>query len=343
VGAPSRIEATDDVAVCEGVRAAVAVLSEAGSIERATRPFVDRFDVNGGSLPSCQHEVELITTGQADRVTATLDGLETELVAAVDKDGRRMALLTLPTERDGADIEPVSPVLEEPLDESPAIVWLKDLDGRYLRVNRRYVEQLGTDAEHVCGRTDVELTAAGSIEGLRLEDKDIVGREPLELEYRIGAFEERPAFAALRFALRDGDGQPTATCSVAAPLADASLARTECERLMRIDRWGRLDAFAIRQELLDEWELTLADGSSGPPLDRDDRVAAALIERDEALARAARLETELSEEREERGSLRAESERAAQRAEELDGAVAAEQARSGEPDRRPAWESWKPS
>ncbi|MFI4977898.1 MAG: PAS domain-containing protein [Solirubrobacterales bacterium] len=330
VGVTGRTGAKSDVAVCEGVPAAVAVLSEAGSVERATRAFVDRFDVRGGSLASCPEEVELITAGQADRLTVLLDGLEADLVAVVDRDGRRTAVLTIPTARDAADSEPVSPVLEEPLDESAAIVWLKDLDGRYLRVNRRYVEQLGTDAERVCGRTDAELTAAWSIEGLRLEEADTVGREPLELEYRIGAFEERPAFAALRFALRDGDGQPTATCSVAAPVAEASLARSEFDRLMRIDRWGRLDAFAIRQELLDEWGLTLADGSSGPPLDRDDRVAAALVERDETLATAARLEEELLKEREQRGSLHAESERAARRADELAGAVAAEQARSDE-------------
>jgi PAS domain-containing protein len=330
MGVSVRSGVKSDVAVSEGVPAAVAVLSEAGSVERATRAFVDRFDVRGGSLASCPPEVELITAGQADRLTVLLGGLEADLVAVVDRDGRRTAVLTISTERDVADIEPVSPVLEEPLDESAAIVWLKDLDGRYLRVNRRYVEQLGTDAEQVCGRTDAELTAAGSIEGLRLEETEIAGREPLELEYRIGAFEERPAFAALRFALRDGDGQPTATCSVAAPLAEASLARSECERLMRIDRWARLDAFAIRQELLDEWGLTLADGSSGPPLDRDDRVAAALVERDEALATAAGLEEELLKEREQRGSLRHESERAARRADELDGAVAAEQARSDE-------------
>ena len=324
-----RTEAKRDVAVCEGVSALVAVLSEAGSVERATRGFIDRFDIRDGSLSSCPDEVELIAAGHADHLTVVLDGLEASLVAVVDEDGRRMAVLTIPTERDAADIEPVSPLLEEePLDESPAIVWVKDLDGRYLRVNRRYGEQLGTDAESVCGRTDAELTAAGSIEGLRLEEKDIPAREPLELEYLIGAFEERPAFAALRFALRDGDGQPTATCSVAAPIADASMARSECDRLIRIDRWGRLDASAIRQELLDEWGLTLADGSSGPPLDRDDRVAAALAERDEALATAARLEEEQLKERAQRDNLRTESERAAQRADELDGAVAAQQARS---------------
>jgi len=328
VGVPGHTKS--DVVVCEGVPAAVAVLGEAGSVEHATRGFVDRFDVRDGSLASCPHEVELIATGQADRATVPLEGLDVSLVAVVDRDDRRMVLFTIPARHTG-EIAPVSPLLDAPLDESPAIIWLKDLDGRYLRVNHGYVSQLGTDAERVCGRTDAELTAANSIEGLRLEDKDIAGRDdPLELEYLIGAFEERPAFNALRFALRDGDGRPTATCSVAAPVADAALARSECDRLMRIDRWGRLDGFAIRQELLDEWELTLADGSAGPPLDRDDRLAATLVERDEALATVARLEEELLEGREQRDSLRSESERAGRRAAELDGALEAEHARGDE-------------
>jgi PAS domain-containing protein/predicted nucleic acid-binding Zn-ribbon protein len=312
------------------VPAAVALLSGAGSVEQATRPFLERFELHDGAV-SCAEEVEQITTSEADHLTVSLDGVEADLVAVLDGDGRRMAVLTIPSAGEPADSEPASPLLEEPLDDSPAIVWLKDLDGRYVRANRRYFEQLGTDAQHVCGKTDAELTAAGSIEGLRLEEEDTAaGRELLELEYRIGAFEERPAFAVLRFALRDGEGQPTATCSVAAPVAEESLARSECERLMRIDRWGRLDALAIRQALLDEWGLTLADGSSGPPLDRDDRVAAVLLEREEALATAARLEEELSRERERRGTLSEESERAGRRAEELAGAVAAAQAHAQE-------------
>ncbi len=333
VGVSGQTRTDGEVAVCEGGPAAIAVVGEAGSLERATKAFVERFEVVDGSLASCPDEVEQIISDREDHATVTLDGVEADLIAVLDRSARRLAVLTIPIAREEMDLESDSPLLEEPLDESPAIVWLKDLDGRYLRVNRRYLEQLETDAEHVCGRTDAELTAAASIEGLRLEDKATAGLEPFELEYMIGAFEERPAFAALRFALRDADGQPTALCGVAAPLAEASLARSECERLMRIDRWRRLDAFAIRQELLEEWGLTLADGSSGPPLDRDDRVAAAVIERNEAVAAAARLEEELSKEREEEGSLRAESERATKHAEELDGAIAAEQARAYELER----------
>ena len=319
--------------VFEGVPAAVAVLGESGSVERATSAFVERFELHEGVLSECPDEVGLITSGETDHASVVLDGVEGDAVAVVDVHGRRTAVLTIPIDRDAQDLEPSVQVLEEPVDESPAIVWLKDLDGRYLHVNERYIEQLGTNTELVYGHTDAELTASSSIEGLRLEEKDTAGQEPLELEYMIGAFEERPAFAALRFALRDGDGQPTAICGVAAPLAEASLARSECERLMRIDRWRRLDALAIRQELLDEWGLTLADGSSGPPLDRDDRVAAVLVERDEALATTARLEAEVAKEHEQLIALRTESERAALRAEELDGTVAAEQARAYELER----------
>jgi PAS domain-containing protein len=141
------------------------MLSEGGSVERATSAFMDRFDVRDGLLPSCPHEVELVAAGQADRLTVLLDGLEADLVAVVDGDGRRTAVLTIPTALDAADIEPASPVLEEPLDESAAIVWLKDLDGRYLRVNRRYVEQLGADREHVCGRTDRGTATRGKGRG----------------------------------------------------------------------------------------------------------------------------------------------------------------------------------
>jgi PAS domain-containing protein/flagellar motor protein MotB len=312
------------------VPALIAALDASGAVLCATSGFMERFDVRDGVLAPCPEEVELVAGGHANRRTVQIDDLQTSLAAVADRHGRRLALLMVSSDREDDDIGPASPLLDEPLDESPAIVWLKDLDGRYLRVNSRYLDQLAIDADSVRGQTDAELTAARSIEGMRLEDKDIASSEPLELEYLIGAFEERPAFAALRFALRDGDGQPTATCSVAAPLPEAALARSECDRLMRIDRWRRLDAVAIRQELLEEWGLALTDGSVGPPLDRDERVAAALSERDEALAATARLEEELAQEREQLDGVRAESEQAARRAEELDGAVTAEQTRSEE-------------
>jgi PAS domain-containing protein len=340
VGVSAATRATPHIEVCEGVPAAIAVLNEVGAVKRATRAFLDTCDLDGAHFAGLADAARMVIEGAADRLTVPLEDVEVELVAVADPLRRRAALLEIPTAHDPAGTGADSPVFEERLDDSPAVVWLKDLDGGYLSVNRRYVEALEVDPASVRGRTDAELTPAESIEGLRLEEHDAAGWDHLELEYRIGAFEERPAFAALRFALHDGGGSPIATCSVAAPVAEAAVARAECERLMRIDRCARLDAVGVRQELLDEWGLTLADGLEGAvlddaplegaPLDADESEAAALGERDQALATAARLEQQLAEERGRRDGLEAESQRLLEGVNEREGSIAAERARAGE-------------
>jgi hypothetical protein len=114
-------------------------------------------------------------------------------------------------------------------------VWLKDLDGRYLQINRRYAEVLATAAERLLGRTDEELPAAEVVDGPRLLGARSTSAEPLQLEYTIAAFHERPALAVLRFPVRDAQGDPVAICGVAAPLGEAHIARSECARLMRLE------------------------------------------------------------------------------------------------------------
>jgi hypothetical protein len=138
----------------------------------------------------------------------------------------------------------VNPILVEPLDESPAIVYVKDLHGHYLRVNRRYTELLGVTEAQLCGRTDSEVSPRATIDGPRLEDGGLAADEPLQLEYTVGPFEGRPALAVWRFPVHGPSGEPVAVCGVAAPVPDAGLARDECARLMAIERSGGATAVA---------------------------------------------------------------------------------------------------
>jgi hypothetical protein len=130
----------------------------------------------------------------------------------------------------------VNPILVEPLDESPAIVYVKDLDGRYLRVNRRYTEQLDVTEAQLCGRTDSEVPPRDAIDGPRLAAGGLAADEPLQLEYTVGPFEGRPALAVWRFPVHGPSGEPVAVCGVAAPVPEAGVARNECARLMEIER-----------------------------------------------------------------------------------------------------------
>jgi PAS domain S-box-containing protein len=240
--------------------AAIALLGSGGTIERATSLFVDRYGDGNGHLEPHVAEVERILSGHLDRHSVTVDGVDAELTAVVDSDGSAHALLTIPAVGRGSP-EASGPLLDEAIESSPAVVWLKDLEGRYLAVNARYEDQLGAESESVVGKTDAELERGESIEGFRQRSNDAEQQEPLELEYTVPAFDGLPAFAVLRFAMRDGHGEPTGVCGVAAPMDEARLARAECERLMRIERWSRLDERAIWEEVLDEWGVARVSGA----------------------------------------------------------------------------------
>lgn len=97
--------------------------------------------------------------------------------------------------------------------------------------------------------------------------------EPIEVEYTVPAYKERPPLAVVRFSIHARDGESVGVCGVAAPLAKADVARAEAARLIRIERWSFLDPESIRAELLEEWGVRIdeepVEGFELPPEDFD--------------------------------------------------------------------------
>jgi hypothetical protein len=127
---------------------------------------------------------------------------------------------------------PVPQRLLVSVDESSVMAYVKDLDGRYLHVNRRYQEFFGVGVDDLLGRSDDQLDPRQTVDGPRHASGNVSEDEPLQLEYTVAPFDGRPALAVWRFAVRAADGDALAVCGVAAPVADAALARRECDRLM---------------------------------------------------------------------------------------------------------------
>ncbi|HYB26190.1 MAG TPA: PAS domain-containing protein [Solirubrobacteraceae bacterium] len=312
-------------------------------MERATALFVDCSGDVDALLLAHASEIETVVGGEAFHASTMLGWTTLEIAGVTDASGQRSALLTIVRpayDGDGGD-DGLDPLLDAAIEASPAIVWLKDLDGRYLRVNREYVDQLRTSVDRVRGKTDSELEPGESIEGLRSQSTGKPAKEPLELEYMVDAAGDLPAFAVVRFALRDVDGKPSALCGVAAALARAEVARSECRRFMRLARWRGSDESAIRAGLIAEWGLKLLGPSDGarsgrPRPERDtteadgDQFAALAGELDAALETSARLDQELAEERRQVIVLREASVLSARRAQELLRSVTAERVRTAE-------------
>jgi PAS domain-containing protein len=247
---------------------ALAVVGPDHRIIRSTETFRRRYE-DAQTLCERSPEIDRVLTGRADVETVTLGDLSVEVEAVMDDTGHRQAMLTLPPLDPPPEAGPPISVLREAADESPAIVWVKDLEGRYLYANPRYARELDTSEERLRGNTDSDLPETETVDGPRLRYAEDGLKEPLQLEYTVPAIDRRPAMAAFRFPLRDDAGEPIATCGVAAPASEAQVARDEAVRLMQLERWNRLDPDDVRAEVLEEWHAQAA-----PPRDQVDEAEA---------------------------------------------------------------------
>jgi len=251
---------------------ALAVVGNDHQIIRSTETFRRKCE-DAGALCASTPEVDLVLSGRTDAALISLGDLSVAIEAVTDAAGRRQAMLSLPGEDLGADPESPLAALREAADESPALVWVKDLEGRYLYINPRFERDLDTSEERLRGNTDADIPPVETVDGPRLKYTEDGLEEPLQLEYTVPAFEKRPAMSALRFPLRNSNGQPIAICGIAAPKKESQLARDEAVRLMQLERWNRLDPHDVRAELLEQWHVH-ATPAPLPEFDQDDETDA---------------------------------------------------------------------
>ncbi|MGK4006822.1 AAA family ATPase [Sorangium sp. So ce1036] len=121
-------------------------------------------------------------------------------------------------------------LLQSILDNTPTIVFVKDAEGRYLLINRRFQELFHVGAEEILGKTDHELFATALADTMRENDL-VVLRED-----RAVAFDEEVPLAdgvhvylTLKFPLRAPRGEPHALCGISTDVTE----RKRAEEMLR--------------------------------------------------------------------------------------------------------------
>ncbi|MCE2510033.1 MAG: PAS domain S-box protein [Alphaproteobacteria bacterium] len=123
------------------------------------------------------------------------------------------------------------------LNYAPFCVSLKDLEGRYKWVNRYYEDMLGLRSEDLVGKTAVEAYAKGPLTqdaAKRTHERDMEVARSSEPSYEQGIVQRMKDgklhyFRRTKFALRDGDGNPTEICSIAMDITESA----EMEQALR--------------------------------------------------------------------------------------------------------------
>jgi two-component system cell cycle sensor histidine kinase/response regulator CckA len=113
--------------------------------------------------------------------------------------------------------------LQAIIDNSPALIIVKDLEHRYLLVNRRWEELFGVPSEQAIGRTSADvLPATRRPDHLEIDERVSVTGEPYEAMMVIpepdGADER--TFLMVKFPLRDVDGNISAVVTIATDITE---------------------------------------------------------------------------------------------------------------------------
>ncbi|RYD49592.1 MAG: PAS domain S-box protein, partial [Verrucomicrobiaceae bacterium] len=118
------------------------------------------------------------------------------------------------------------------IDNSPAVIAMKDLDGRYLMVNRGFEDLFGLARKDVLGFTDHQLIAdKAAADKFRKHDQLVAEQgEALQMDEELYVDNEPRTYVSVKFPLRDLTGKVQSIGSIATDITD----RKAAERSMHL-------------------------------------------------------------------------------------------------------------
>jgi len=132
-------------------------------------------------------------------------------------------------QRAHAQVQEARQLLQSIMDNSPAVISVKDTRGRYISINRRYEELFQVDSNEVAGKTDHDLHSQEVAVAVRTNDLLVLqAGEPLEFEETIPSKDGSPhTYLSVKFPLWDAQGKVYAVCAIATDITT----RIEVEQL----------------------------------------------------------------------------------------------------------------
>src|SRR5207249_173211 len=106
--------------------------------------------------------------------------------------------------------------LQTILDNSGTIIFLKDLEGRYVLVNRRFEDLFRISKGDVLGKTDSDIFPAAIAERFRDNDRRVLAaKEPLTLEEYAPHDDGIHTYISTKFLVDHPDGTVAGVCGIA--------------------------------------------------------------------------------------------------------------------------------
>jgi PAS domain S-box-containing protein len=137
---------------------------------------------------------------------------------------------------------------------TPAVIYIKDLQGRYLLVNSRYEEIFGVQNEAVRGKTDFDLLPDEVAEQFHSNDaRVLLDGHSLHVEEQIPQPDGTHTYLSIKFPMYEESGKIRGVCGIASDITAVKKAQEQLRRLSgSIMANQEKERAAIARELHDE-------------------------------------------------------------------------------------------
>jgi PAS domain S-box-containing protein len=126
-------------------------------------------------------------------------------------------------------------LFEATLDAMPLVVFIKDLEGHYRFINRRFEEIFNFESSQLLGKTDFDLFPHGDAFILRANDRLAVQQDRvIEVDELIAQVDGPHFYRSIKFPLRDENDRVWAVCGIATDETSRKRADEELRRSLSL-------------------------------------------------------------------------------------------------------------
>lgn len=140
------------------------------------------------------------------------------------------------------------------LENTPAVVYIKDQDYRYTMVGSRFEKLFGVKSALARGKTDYEIFPRQVADRFRQNDERVAReRDSIQVEERVPQEDGVHTYLSVKFPLKDDSGHIQAMCGISTDITPQKKAQEQLRRLSgRIMDGQEQERAAIARELHDE-------------------------------------------------------------------------------------------
>ncbi len=154
---------------------------------------------------------------------------------AVQRDADARPLRMIGTLKDISERVKVQTALEESesrlraiTDNTRTVIFMKDLQGRYLHVNRQFEYLMRISAADALGKTDYDLFPKVLADAFQANDRQVIqAARPFEMEELVPGPEGMRTYLSVKVPLRDAQGQIYSICGMATDITERKATESE--------------------------------------------------------------------------------------------------------------------